>query len=442
MVKSNNKGFSLVELIIAAAVFAILVYPITNALIAATKTTTTSTKKQYAVEKAEEIMENFKTADLGDKVALPDDNGTKTYTFTKGTSSSDTITLPDSKAISYTNTAYTCNDISIGKNYEKYTATVEVNDAGYQVLKNGYVLTSHDGSNATFKTGEGGSALQTNITESGTIRNLDSKQSAIIVGATYNTTAAGHNLDNLAYQYFLDEKLAILKDYDVQYNHYLSGGGTFDEDHFQKNTTIKITKLGKTYTVECIVDYTDYTNVSVIRSKYVNSGKNVYKPSTTYGDGVVYKKEFENEIPPIYLLYVPAIYNGAYCTTDNITVDKAGISDDAKVYVFESTAELSNTYRKIICEQFGVSKVGDLTYTNASKNTKMKDVKVRMKLAAGTDTTGLDIFANFDFDNDNSDFNVKNLDADESGNIYMYEIKVTLTDSDGKKTVVTGTRGK
>ena len=61
MVKSNNKGFSLVELIIAAAVFAILVYPITNALIAATKTTSTSTKKQYAVEKAEEIMENFKT---------------------------------------------------------------------------------------------------------------------------------------------------------------------------------------------------------------------------------------------------------------------------------------------------------------------------------------------------------------------------------------------
>ena len=59
MVKSNNKGFSLVELIIAAAVFAILVYPITNALIAATKTTSTSTKKQYAVEKAEEIMENF-----------------------------------------------------------------------------------------------------------------------------------------------------------------------------------------------------------------------------------------------------------------------------------------------------------------------------------------------------------------------------------------------
>ena len=228
----------------------------------------------------------------------------------------------------------------------------------------------------------------------------------------------------------------------MQYNHYLSGGGTFDEDHFQKNTTIKISKLGSTYTVECIVEYTDYTNVSVIRSAYVNSGNNVYKPTTTYGDGIVYKKEFADSIPPIYLLYVPAIYNGAYCTTDNITVDKSGVSEDAKIYVFESTAELSDTYKKIICEQFGVSNVGDLTYTNAKKNTKMKDVKVRAKLALGTDADSLDMFANFDFDNDNSDYNVKKLTDDESGNVYMYQITVTLTDSTGKKTVVTGTRGK
>ncbi len=441
MVKSNNKGFSLVELIIAAAVFAILVYPITNALIAATKTTTTSTKKQYAVEKAEEIMENFKTAALDDTVGLPDDNGTTTYKFTKGTSSSENITLPNSKIATYTNTQYTCNDISIGQNYEKYTCTVDMNDAAYQVLKNGYVLTSLEGGTPTFKEKKG-SALKTNITESGTIRNLDSKQSAIIVGATYNTTAAGNNLDNIAYQYFLDEKVALLKDYDVLYNHYLSGGGTFDEDHFQKNTTIKITKFGTTYTVECIVEYTDYTNVSAIRTKYVNSGNNVYKPATTYGDGVVYKKEFEDSIPPVYLLYVPAIYNGAYCTTDTITVDKTGVSDPAKIYVFESTAELSDTYKKIICDQFKVSSVGDLTYTNSSKNTKMQDVDVRMKLALGTDPSGLEMYANFDFDNDNSDYEVKNLSADESGNVYMYEITVTLTDSQGKKTVVTGTRGK
>ena len=431
MVKSNNKGFSLVEIIIAAAIFAILIYPITNALITATKTGTKSTKKQYAVEKAEEIMENFKVADINGNVNIPDDNGTKTYSFSKGTSTSKSITLPNSKKAVYSDTTYTCNDVSIGKSFETYTCQVDVNDAAYQVLKNGYVLTGLDGG-ATFKSDESG-AIQTNATESGTIRNLDSKQSAIIIGATYNVAATGSNLDNLAYQYFLDAKLDVLRKYDVQYNHYLSGGGTFDEDHFQKNTKIKISKLGSTYTVECYVEYTDYTTVSV---------NNVYKPTTLYGDGIVYKQEFTNGLPPIYLLYVPAIYNGSYCTTDTITVDNSGISEDAKVYVFETTAELGDTYKKIIREQFKVSNVDDLTYTNESKNTKMSDVKVRLKLAAGAKATNLNVYANFDFDNENSDYAVERLSEDQSDSVYMYDITVTLTDSEGNKTTVTGTRGK
>ena len=409
MVKSNNKGFSLVEIIIAAAIFAILIYPITNALITATKTGTTSTKKQYAVEKAEEIMEIFKTADLSGNVNIPDGNGTKTYSFTKGTPSGKSITLPNSKTAEYSDTTYTCNDVSIGKSYETYTCQVDVNDAAYQVLKNGYVLAGLDGG-ATFKSDESG--------------------------------ATGNNLDNLAYQYFLDAKLDVLRKYDVQYNHYLSGGGTFNEDHFQKNTKIKISKLGSTYTVECYVEYTDYTTVSVIRSQYESSGKNVYKPTTLYGDGIVYKQEFTNGLPPVYLLYVPAIYNGSYCTTDTITVDNSGISEKADVYVFETTAELSDTYKKIIREQFNVANVDDLTYTNTGKNTKMSDVKVRLKLAAGAKSSDLNVYANFDFDNVNSDYPVARLTEDQSDSVYMYDITVTLTDSKGNKTTVTGTRGK
>lgn len=96
MVRSNNKGFSLIEVIIAAAVFAILIYPITTALISSTKTGTKSTKKQYAVEKAEEIMENFKTADIAKDVYLPDSNGTTAYKLSKGSSVEGELTLPDS----------------------------------------------------------------------------------------------------------------------------------------------------------------------------------------------------------------------------------------------------------------------------------------------------------------------------------------------------------
>lgn len=61
MVKSNNKGFSLVEIIIAAAIFAILIYPITNALITATKTGTKSTKKQYAVERLRRLWKTSRS---------------------------------------------------------------------------------------------------------------------------------------------------------------------------------------------------------------------------------------------------------------------------------------------------------------------------------------------------------------------------------------------
>ena len=303
MVKLNNKGFSLVEIIIAAAVFAILVYPISTALMTATKTTTTSTKKQYAVEKAEEIMENFKTATLADEVPIPDDNGTKAYSFQKNATTSKSVTLSDSSStvVNYTDTTYACNDISIGQTYENYKCTVDVNDAAYQVMKKGYVLT--DLASGSVKKNASG-VVQTDISGSGTIRNLDDNQSAIIIGATYNTAAKGRNLDNMAYQYFLDAKVDLLRGFDVQYNHYLSGAGTFDEDHFQKNTIIKVTKLGSTYTVKCTVEYTDYTNVAVIRSAYASSGKNVYRPTTKYGDGVVYLKEFTDVLPPIYLLYI------------------------------------------------------------------------------------------------------------------------------------------
>ena len=190
------------------------------------------------------------------------------------------------------------------------------------------------------------------------------------------------------------------------------------------------------------MEYTDYTTVSVIRSQYESSGKNVYRPTTLYGDGIVYKQEFTNGLPPVYLLYVPAIYNGSYCTTDTITVDNSGISEKADVYVFETTAELSDTYKKIIREQFNVANVDDLTYTNAEKNTKMSDVKVRLKLAAGAKSSDLNVYANFDFDNDNSDYPVARLTEDQSDSVYMYDITVTLTDSKGNKTTVTGTRGK
>lgn len=471
MVKSNNKGFSLVEVIIAAAIFAILIYPITTAIVSAVRTGTTSTKKQYAVEKAEEVMESFKTADLSTSfgkaastgtptVSIVDtaasSSGTQKYEFSVTSSASSELSLPDSGGTktSYTKTTYECSDISIGTSYETYNCKVEVNDAYYQVMKAGYVLESMDDSgSATFKMDESGNKpMQTATSGTGTTRNLNSKQSAIITGATYTGSGSNvkeNNLDNQASQYFLDKKQTLLQKHDVWYDQYMSGGGSefFARDQFVKNTTVKVTKLGTKYTVQCIVEYTDNTNVGVIKSEYQNAANklNVYRPTTVYGDGVVYEQSFDDTLPPIYLLYVPAIYDGRYVDTDEITIDTSGISDDDKVslYIFETAADNAITkYSDIISEVFGKD-ASKLVYSSASTGGSAAGVSTRVNLATGTHTTNLNVYANFNVDSTNSGYTgVKDLSEDSSEAVYMYDITVTLTDSKGNKTVVTGTRGK
>lgn len=463
MVKSNNKGFSLVEIIIAAAVFAILVYPITRALMMSVNTGTQSTKKQYAVEKAEEIMENFKAAELGSSVSVADvDKDGVRYTFAGSWSNpKPKLTLPDGKEIEYTKVSYDCNDsISLGTSFEKYNCTVELNDAAYQAMKNGYVLTKFDDTTTPatveFKQDSSGNTVKTGISASGTARNLDSKQAAIIATATYtgrDSLVAENNLDNDAYQHFVNEKAKVLSAYDVWYSQYLSGSDFFSDDYFSKNTIIEVSKLGNKYTVKCKVEYKDTTKLSIIKDSYENVKKtNVYIPSSTYGDGVVFQQEFEDELPPIYLLYAPAICNGAYCPVDTITIDNkiTDADDKVKIYLLQTVSDINNNnsdiakkYRQIICEQLGINSLKDITYSSSKTITGAKDISIRTNLATGSTTSNLKVFANFSIDSSKSGYtDVKSTDEDESDEIYMYDIKVTLTDSKNNKTVVTGTRGK
>ena len=475
MVKSNNKGFSLVEIIIAAAVFAILVYPITRALMMSVNTDNQSTKKQYAVEKAEEIMEDFKVVDLGTSVSVADiDKAGNRYTFggTWSDPTKTTLQLPNGDVVGYTKITYKCDDsISLGTSFEKYDCTVELNDAAYQAMKKGYVLTgikdgttNDDGSVtpaiAECKLAESGGVdgyVNTGVSPSGTARNLDSKQAAIIATATYTgrgSMVEENNLDNQAYEYFKNQKAKLLPE--TWYSQYLSGSDFFSDDYFTKNTTIEVSKDGSKYVVKCIVNYTDTTKLTVIKDAYERSvdNNNIYKPISSYGDGVVFQQEFDT-LPPIYLLYAPAICNGAYCPVDNITLDNK-LTDDkdkVKIYLFQtasttsdidsSSSDIAKKYRQIICEQLGISSLKEITYTSSKTITGAKDIKIRTGVATGCNTSNMSVYANFKIDATGSGYtNVLSTDQDDSEEVYMYDVTVTLTDSKNNKTVVTGTRGK
>lgn len=442
MAKINNKGFSLVEVIVAIAVFAILIIPLTTQLISAVNTNKKTTKKQYAVEMAEELMESFKVCDLKDSITISDGDSSSSseYVFTKSSTETKSVTLPDSTTVPYTINKYTCNDIAIGENFEKYTCEVTVNSAAYAVSSKGYV---YDREKDACKVGDDGKYITTRPA-TGTIRNLDNKQAAIITGATYTGQGSGvneNNLDNQAFAYFKDIKLDLLKENTVYYNQYLSGSDYFSADYFDKYTTIKVSKVGSKYVIECSVRYEDQTQLTVISSKYTTDSKNVYKPDTAYGEGVVYKQEFD-ELPPIYLLYVPAIYNGAYCPSDYIKIDNSAAPDvTPKVYIFETASKIEDEYKDIICDQFNVSDLEQLVYQNKEYAMDQKKVSVRVNLEAG-DADTLKVYANFNIDKTKSNINVLDMSEDENDSVYLYDISITLTDSEGHKTTVSGTRGK
>lgn len=62
--KGNNKGLSLVELIVAVAILAIIVLPLLRSFMVSTETNMKAKKQQQAVELAQNIMEEMEVSDL------------------------------------------------------------------------------------------------------------------------------------------------------------------------------------------------------------------------------------------------------------------------------------------------------------------------------------------------------------------------------------------
>lgn len=477
MTKKNNKGFSLIEVIIAVAVFAILIVPLTSQLISAVNINKKSTKKQYAIDKAEQIMESFKTADISSSaISIPDGNSTGSYNFTctsKTTKTTDNE-IAGIKKVNYTVKTYTCNDISIGGNYAKYGCTVTVSDLAQQVAALGYIWDPETG-DAKLHKDEDGKPIKGDYikiaSSVGTVRTLDNKQAAIIAGATYTGdvgTADGNNLDNQASAYFKDEKTEILKPHTVQYNQMLSSDSDYwKDDEFSKTTTIKVTKTaGGKYRVQCIVKYVDRTRIGVIKSEYENGVNNVYKPASVNGDGVVYQNDYD-KLPPIYLLYVPATSNGIYVSRDYINVDRNALVDGelAKIYLFQTASDIDDKYAEIINKALlggdSTKTLDDLIYRNNQYKVSPSSVKVRVnyvddkgnalkkpadesKIKDLSDVTK--VYSNFTVDKPNSTVGVMGTKDDVADDVYMYDLNVQMEelDSNGKttdKTTISGTRG-
>lgn len=157
MKKQNNKGFSLIELLIAVAVMTILITPIISQLFETIKVSGQAKEKQYVVDSVDNVLENFRTFDDG-QLKVDGDTITDPILGTvKRTASFNNVTCnlcqqdgsPVSGSITtiqYNQINYELSDIGLGKSKshksdgKNYTRKVIKNDLNNKLAEAGFQI--------------------------------------------------------------------------------------------------------------------------------------------------------------------------------------------------------------------------------------------------------------------------------------------------------------
>ncbi len=332
MKRRNNKGFSLIELIIAVAVMALLITPIIVQLAHTLETSAQAKEKQYADENAEYVMEYFRKTeknvlDKGGSVdgqlnisnvsewKVENSTGVECDLYVAGNSAvQDTIV--------YDVTDYSLDDVKLGKKNNTYTRTVSLDDLANRVMASSQSLRiSYDVTKDTLPEGftllNDGSAVQydenghvnaivckpstgdyedPNETNLGNIQDLDSTKMAIIEG----------NSASLDTQYEAD-LLSLVTDIDTKLG--ITNASSINED-IKKITDNSLIYRSSVIITSGIIDQATNElkgyNVKV-RIVYI-CNDTIHQQSIPIKSYTVYDKDFNTtEAPDVYFIFEPYV---------------------------------------------------------------------------------------------------------------------------------------
>ena len=404
MRKMNNKGFSMVEILIAITIFAVLMVPIIGAIISSLKSTTDAKTLQYRNEFVENVVEYVKQDSL-ENIFVGDYFTTiGSYTSTAGkpinvsakfntdgtknasgnlvidetlasvnTALSDLHITPEVQKTNVVFGAEDEDDYAVFP-YEEYWLSGTV-DLGVKDIPYSYKVQISNKYYAE-KQKDDGYANPNNLAL-GIVEDIDYTKVALI-----NGTIA--NYDNTVYETILTKKLGLLKQVDpAKYDIYMQQVEKvvkFEQDSVKRLITIKVTGSESTgYTVTCNMKYNDdgqsfrgYLNSSSVSQELKN------RINTELIDAYVEYEPFEftyepdasgkAKLPNIYLMYNVCAYNGKYAQDDFIAVDATGVTDDTKIKLF--VVETAETYSENITNVTATNNKpalvvsGDLLYNN------------------------------------------------------------------------------
>ena len=143
----NNKGISLVDLMIAIAVLALLLVPIILHTITTLNTSAKAKEKQYVIDSATAVMEYFNQSSIDDiksnknVTGLVNISSTPVYHRVGGTGAEAHIRCyiykdgnPTSDYIDYNATDFVIDNIKLGRAQNEYTRAVVMTDLANRLL--------------------------------------------------------------------------------------------------------------------------------------------------------------------------------------------------------------------------------------------------------------------------------------------------------------------
>lgn len=351
MNKFRNKGVSFFELVIAVAIFAILVIPITSQLIQALKTSDSSSKAQTKYEFAENLMENIKNVNMDSFLS---DGITADEYITKVSDSGSVKRYPDKNM--YTGT------VTNGGNTAEYNGCILTGETeigtGSKAEKYYYAVLADNKAYAE-KSIDGSNYSNPNDSTLALIESLDSSKVALINGTI-------GNYDSTVTNAFMSKKLDLLKIGDrtrwEQYTKQQADIVAFPNDTVKRVIEISVsseraptyaTDGMMNYTVTCKLRYKDQSGVVLKEGPYAGSTLGSLLSEIDY---TPYTQTFEaTELPSIYLMYNPCLYNNNYMENDYIILDTSGmerqmvdvLDENGKVVYENNVPKQENGYPQV-----------------------------------------------------------------------------------------------
>ena len=153
MTRQNNKGFSLIDVVIAVAILSILLAPILRQIVQTHKTSAQSKERQYVLDNAEYVMNYFQSVNMRDLATKTDainmnENNVKvSYSYTEDLDPSDSdddtkfqCTLYDEEGnttgvtLTYNVKVYQLEDAKLGRDNNEYDRKVVISDLANKIM--------------------------------------------------------------------------------------------------------------------------------------------------------------------------------------------------------------------------------------------------------------------------------------------------------------------